>query len=175
VILLTAKAEEADVIYGLESGADDCLTKPFSVRELEVRVANLILSREHLREAYSGRVLLPSCDVTVSSEEGAFMRRVLEVMTDCLGDSTFSTDRLGDEVGLSRRQVERRVKAITEQTPPELMRHLRLERAAQILEARPGSIAEVAYAVGFKSPAHFSATFRKVYGHSPTEHVENAS
>ena len=175
VILLTAKAEEADVIYGLESGADDCLTKPFSVRELEVRVANLILSREHLREAYSGWALMPSSDVTVSSEEGAFMRRVLEVMTDCLGDSTFSTDRLGDEVGLSRRQVERRVKAFTEQTPPELMRHLRLERAAQILEARPGSIAEVAYAVGFKSPSHFSATFRKVYGHSPTEHVVNAS
>lgn len=175
VILLTAKAEEADVIYGLESGAHDYLTKPFSVRELEVRVANTILSREHLRQVYSGRVLMPSSDVMVSSEEAAFMQRVLEVMTDCLGDSTFSTDRLGDEVGLSRRQVERKVKAITEQTPPELMRHLRLERAAQILEARPGSIAEVAYAVGFKSPAHFSATFRKVYGHSPSEHVENAS
>jgi transcriptional regulator GlxA family with amidase domain len=96
------------------------------------------------------------------------------VMSGHLGDSTFSTSRLADEVNLSRRQVERRVKALTKQTPTGLMQQMRLERAAQILKARPGSIAEVAYAVGFKSPSHFSVAFRKAYGHTPSEHITDA-
>jgi transcriptional regulator GlxA family with amidase domain len=102
------------------------------------------------------------------------MQRVLEVIGGHLGDSTFSTDQLADEVSLSRRQVERRVKALTKQTPTVLLQQMRLERAAHILEARPGSIAEVAYAVGFKSTAHFSAAFRKAYGHTPSAHIADA-
>ena len=174
VILLTAKAEEADRIYGLEGGADDYLTKPFSTRELEVRVANLLLSRAHLRSTYSGMLRVPQTEVVIPPGEAAFMTQVLEVLNGHLGDSTFSTDRLADEVSLSRRQVERRVKTLTRQTPAELMRQIRLERAAQILEARPGSIAEVAYAVGFKSPSHFSVAFGKAYGHTPSEHLGDA-
>ena len=174
VILLTAKAEKADRIHGLEGGADDYLTKPFSMRELEVRVTNLILSRAHLRSAYSGMLQVPQAGVVIPSGEEAFMQQVLEVMNRHLGDSNFSTDWLAGEVSLSRRQVERKVKTLTKQTPPELMQQMRLERAAQILEARPGSIAEVAYAVGFKSPAHFSVVFRRAYGHTPSEHIANA-
>jgi CheY-like chemotaxis protein len=175
VILLTARAEEADVIYGLEGGADDFMTKPFSMRELEVRVINLILSRRELRSRYGGTLVLESADLVIPAGDGDFMKRVLGVIDRHLGDGNFSTDWLADEVGLSRRQVERKVKDITQQTPPELVRRLRLERAAQILEARPGSIAEVAYAVGFKSPAHFSVAFRKAYGHTPTQHIDNAT
>jgi transcriptional regulator GlxA family with amidase domain len=174
VILLTAKAEETDRIYGLEGGADDYLTKPFSMRELEVRVTNLLLSRQQLRDTYSGMLQVPQTEVVIPSGEAAFMTQVMEVMDRHLGDSTFSTDRLADEVCLSRRQVERRVKALTKQTPTGLMQQMRLERAAQILKARPGSIAEVAYAVGFKSPSHFSVAFRKAYGHTPSEHVADA-
>ncbi len=152
VILLTAKADEGDRILGLKGGADDYLTKPFSMRELEVRVTNLILSRAHLRNKYSQMLQVPLTEVVIRSGEEAFMQQVLEVMNRHLGDSNFSTDWLADEVNLSRRQVERKVKTLTKQTPPELMQRMRMERAAKILEARPGSIAEVAYAVGFKSP-----------------------
>jgi DNA-binding response OmpR family regulator len=174
VILLTAKAGETDRIQGLEGGADDYLTKPFSIRELEVRVANLILSRAHLRNQYSGKLQVPLTNVVIPSGDEAFMQQVLEVMNRHLGDSNFSTDWLAGELSLSRRQVERKVKTLMKKTPPELMQQMRLERAAQILEARPGSIAEVAYAVGFKSPAHFSATFRKAYGHTPSKHIDKA-
>ncbi len=174
VILLTAKAEESDKIYGLEGGADDYLTKPFSMRELEVRVTNLILSRQQLRSRYSEMLRTPQTEVVIPIGEEAFITGVLEVKDRHLGDSTFSMDRLADEVNLSRRQVERRVKTLTRQTPAELMRQMRLERAALILEARPGSIAEVAYAVGFKSPSHFSVAFRKAYGQTPSEHVGDA-
>jgi DNA-binding response OmpR family regulator/nitrogen-specific signal transduction histidine kinase len=175
VILLTAKAEEADRIYGLEGGADDYLTKPFSMRELEVRVTNLILSRRDLRSQSSGMLRMPLADVIIPSGEEAFMQEVLEAMNRHLGDNNFSIDWLADEVSLSRRQVERRVKTLTKQTPTELMQHMRLERAAHILKARPGSIAEVAYAVGFKSPAHFSVAFRKAYGHTPSDHFGNTT
>jgi DNA-binding response OmpR family regulator len=171
VILLTARAEDADRIYGLEGGADDYLTKPFSMRALEVRVTNLILSRQQLRNRYREMPWVSHAEVVIPPGEAAFMTGVLEVMDQHLGDSTFSTDRLADAVNLSRRQVERRVKALTKQTPAKLMRQMRLERASLILDARPGSIAEVAYAVGFKSPSHFSVAFRKAYGRTPSEHV----
>ena len=175
VILLTAKAEEEDRIAGLKGGADDYLTKPFSLRELEVRVTNLILSRQQLRDHYSGLLRVESTDTVIPSEENEFMTNVLEAMNQRLGDSNFNTDWLASEMNMSRRQLERKVKALTQKTPAELMRQLRLDRAANILKARPGSIAEVAYAVGFKSPAHFSVAFKKSFGFTPSEHIDNAS
>ena len=175
VILLTAKAEEEHKLRGLAGGADDYLTKPFSLRELEVRVTNLVLSRKQLRDHFTGMLRVESTDIVIPSEENAFMGRVLDAMQERLSDSQFNTDWLANELSMSRRQLERKVKAITRKTPAELMRGLRLERAARILEARPGSIAEVAYAVGFKSPAHFSAAFKKSFGYTPSEHIDKAS
>ena len=144
------------------------------MRELEVRVTNLILSRRQLRNEYSAMLVVPLTDVVIPSGEEAFMTGVMEVMNRHLGDSSYSTDRLADEVSLSRRQVERKLKTLTKQTPHELMQRMRLARAAQILNARPGSIAEVAYAVGFKSPSHFSVAFSRAYGHSPSAHIGSA-
>ncbi|HMB77945.1 MAG TPA: two-component regulator propeller domain-containing protein [Kiloniellaceae bacterium] len=175
VMLLTARASEADRIYGLEGGADDYLSKPFSRRELEVRVANLILSRRQMRRQFSREIRVKPTDVVVQAEDEAFLERVLEVLEAHLSDSTFTTDRLADAVGLSRRQAERRVKEVTGETPPKLLRRLRLARAAQLLKARPGSISEVAYTVGFNSPSHFAMVFRERYGVSPTEHIENTT
>ena len=100
---------------------------------------------------------------------------MLAVLEAHLSDSTFSVERLADELGMSRRQAYRRMKAVTGETPAELLRRLRLERAWQLLEAHPGTIAEVAYAVGFKSPAHFSTAFREHFGVSPSEHAAEGS
>jgi transcriptional regulator GlxA family with amidase domain len=175
VMLLTARASEADRLYGLEGGADDYLSKPFSRRELEVRAANLILSRRQLRRQFSREVLVKPAEVVVQAEEEAFLEGVLGVLEAHLGDSTFTTDRLADALGLRRRQAERRVQEVTGETPPALLRRLRLERASQLLRARPGSISEVAYTVGFKSPSHFARVFRARYGASPSEHIENTT
>jgi DNA-binding response OmpR family regulator len=175
VMLLTAKASEEDRLYGLEGGADDYLSKPFSSRELEVRVANLILSRRELRQQFSREIRVKPTDVVIQSEDEAFLEQVLDVMEAHLGDSTFTTDGLADSLGMSRRQAERRVKEVTGETPPRLMRRMRLERAAQLLKARPGSISEVAYTVGFKSLSHFARVFRERFGVSPSEHIENTT
>jgi len=175
VILLTARAEEADRIRGLEAGADDYLTKPFSLRELEVRALNLILARRSLREAYARTIRVLPDEIEVCSRDESFVDEVLHLMHGHLGDSYFGTDMLASELGLSRRQVERRVKETLGRTPPELLRGMRMERASQILKARPGTVAEVAYAVGFRSASHFSVAFRKEFGVSPTEYADSAT
>jgi transcriptional regulator GlxA family with amidase domain len=173
VMLLTARASEEDRLNGLEGGADDYLSKPFSRRELEARVANLILSRRQLRRQFSREILVKPAEVVVQAEDEVFLERVLGVLETHLSDSTFTTDRLAGALGLSRRQAERRVKDATGETPPRLLRRMRLERAAQLLRARPGSISEVAYMVGFESPSHFARVFREKYGVAPSEHIEN--
>ena len=91
-----------------------------------------------------------------------------------LGDSSFGVDWLADEVGVSRRHLRRRLEAVVGEAPAELIRRLRLERASQLLAAGSGTVAEVAYSVGFKSPSHFSAAFRKAFGISPSEHIDRA-
>jgi DNA-binding response OmpR family regulator len=168
VILLTARVETEDRIYGLELGADDYLAKPFSTRELEVRVANLLLSRRMLQEQFSQELWVKPAQIAIQPEEEAFMAKVLETMNRHLGDASFNTDMLADIVALSRRQVERRIKQITGHTPPGLVRKLRLDRAADILREAPGSISEVAYAVGFKSTSHFTVAFKKGFGVTPS-------
>ena len=92
-----------------------------------------------------------------------------------LSDSTFGVDALADAVLLSRRHLERRLREVTSQTPAELIRQMRLERASHLLKAGAGSVSEIAYAVGYKSPNYFSTAFREAFGHSPSEHFDSAS
>ena len=175
VVLLTAKAAQEDTVHGLEAGADVYMPKPFSAGELRAHVANLIASRRQMRAQFSREVVVHPTGVVIPSEEEALLERILAVVEAHLGDSTFHVNRLADEVGLSRRQLTRRVKALTGEAPSELIRRMRLERAADLLAARAGTIAEVAYAVGFKTPAHFSTAFREAYGLSPSEHIEKGT
>jgi DNA-binding response OmpR family regulator len=175
VTLLTARAGEKETVHGLECGADDYIAKPFSMDELKARVAALIDARRRARHQFSREIIVQPADVVIQPEEEAFLERVLAIVEAQLGDSTFSAGTMADAIGLSRRQFERRLKAITNETPAELLRRMRLERAQQLLEARSGTIAEVAYAVGFRSPSHFSKAFRNAFGVSPSAFSENAS
>ena len=175
VVLLTAKAGEQETVYGLESGADDYIVKPFSVRELKARVAALIRARRQAQRQFSREIVVQPAGITIQPEDEAFLERVLAVVEARLGESSFSAGAMADAVGLSRRQLERRLAEAAGETPAELLRRMRLERARQLLGARSGTIAEVAYAVGFRSPAHFSKAFRKAFGVSPSAFSENAS
>ena len=113
--------------------------------------------------------------MVVSSDEEAFLQSILSVIEERLGDSTFGVEVLAQEVSLSRRQIERRLREVTGQTPADLIRQMRLERASQLLKAGAGSVSEIAYAVGYKSPNYFSTAFREAFGHSPSEHFDSAS
>ena len=171
VVLLTAKAAEEDALEGLACGADDYLAKPFSAEALKARVANLITSRRRLRAQFSREVVVQPAGVVVASDEEAFLERVLEVIEAHMAESTFGVEALAAAVGVSARQLRRRVKAVVGESPGSLVRRLRLERAGQFLEAESGTVAEVGYRVGFESASHFSKAFRAHFGHAPTEHA----
>ncbi|RME62419.1 MAG: AraC family transcriptional regulator, partial [Caldilineae bacterium] len=174
VILLTARAETEDRIEGLREHADDYLTKPFDVTELRVRIDNLIESRRRLRARFGGGdgpVLHPA-PVQVAAADAVFLDRVQAVVEAHLGDEDFTVEQLAAELGHSRGHLHRRLRALLDCAPSELLRTMRLERAAALLEARAGNVSEVAYAVGFKSVAHFSNTFLNHFGCRPSAYPE---
>lgn len=175
VILLTARAEAEDRITGLEEQADDYLTKPFDVRELLARIANIVATRQRLMGRFAGaRLTMHPTAVDVEPADQKFIDQVRMAIEAKLGDEDFSVERLASDVGQSRGNLHRKLRELVGESPSDLIRRMRLERAAQMLESGAGSVAEVAYAVGFKSVAHFSNAFNERHGVRPSAWRERA-
>ena len=175
MILLTARATKEDAVAGLDAGADDYLAKPFSAAELRARIARHLEARQRLRAQYSREVVVQPAGIAVPSEDEAFLEQVQAVVEERMGDARFGVGALAEAVGLSPRQLRRRLRRLVGESPSAFLRRMRLERAAQLLAARTGTVAEVAYRVGFKNADHFSTAFRKHFGHTPTEHFDDRS
>lgn len=163
IVLLTAKADLESRVEGLEEGADDYLPKPFDAEELLARVESLIEIRRLLRERFSGEVLLGPRDIAVPSEDALFLERIREVTEAQMTHPNFGVDQLADEVALSPRQLQRRLKKLTNLSAAGYIRMMRFARAAQLLEQEAGSISEIAYRVGYKDVDHFSKVFKQIY------------
>jgi signal transduction histidine kinase/ligand-binding sensor domain-containing protein/DNA-binding response OmpR family regulator len=170
VILLTARASGESKIEGLETGADDYLTKPFDARELRVRVKNLIDQRSRLRERFRRELLIQPSEVTVTSMDEAFLKKVIAAVEVHIDDATFETDDLARESAVSRRHLNRKLRALTGQSVREFIRTIRIKRAAQLLQQQAGSVTQIAYDVGFQSLGHFAKAFRKQFGVAPSEY-----
>ncbi|MGH7564489.1 MAG: two-component regulator propeller domain-containing protein [Gemmatimonadota bacterium] len=169
LILLTARAAVEDRLAGLQEHADDYLVKPFDMRELLARVENLIESRKRLRARFTGTAVeLHPSRVDIEAADERFLDRVRAAIEENMGDETFSVERLAREVAQSRGNLHRRLRALLDESPSELIRRMRLERAAQLIETGAGSISEIAYSVGFKSVAHFSNRFVEHFGVRPS-------
>ena len=171
VILLTAKADIDSKVEGLEFGADDYVTKPFDVKELHARAKNLIEQRKILREKFSRMIEVQPGEIAASSMDEQFFRRLLDVFEDHVAQSDFSTEDFAREVGMSRTNLHLKLKALTNQPTHEFLRTLRLKRAAQLLKKSAGNVTEIAYAVGFTNPSHFSKIFRQQFGQTPSEFI----
>lgn len=136
------------------------LTRPFDIEELWVRIDNLIRLRQRLRERFSSPpISIRAQDVEVTSMDRRFTDDVQAVIESQLADDDFSVGRLANAVGLSRAHLYRRLQELTGESPSTLVRSVRLERVAQLLEQEAGSVSEIAYGVGFKSVSHFSRIF----------------
>ena len=172
IILLTAKAGEEDQYQGLSSGADAYVTKPFKMRLLRTRIQNLIESRKGLRDRYSQEVILKPKDIAITDLDEQFLERVQEVMDSKLTESSFSVQEFSKEVGMSRMQLHRKLKALTALSASEFIRSQRLKLAAGLLSANKVTVSEIGYQVGFNDPSYFTRCFKEAYGCSPTEYSQ---
>ncbi len=164
VVLLTARAAPEDRVAGLRQEADDYLTKPFRADELLARTANLIASRRRLRERFSGDPLtLHARAVDVESADQRFLEQVGNAIEANMDDETYTVERLAHDVAHSRSQLYRKLQDLLDESPSDLIRRMRLERAAQLLEQGAGSVSSIAYSVGFKSVSHFSNSFQDAF------------
>ncbi|MGB5529718.1 MAG: response regulator, partial [Ignavibacteriaceae bacterium] len=172
IILLTAKSEQQSKLEGLETGADAYLTKPFDSKELRVRINNLISIRRKLQERYSKLDFLPVKKVDgrkMSNLEEQFICKVMEVIENHLSEEDFSIEQFGKEVGMSRVQLHRKLKALSGKSASHYLRSFRLSKAKQMIEEEKGNISEIAYSVGFSSPQYFTRCFKEEFGYPPSD------
>ena len=170
VIMLTAKAGQENKIEGLEIGADDYLTKPFDRNELRVRINNLIHQRQELRKKFSREIILQPRNINISSIDEQFLKKVENLIEENISDENFGVPELQNGLAMSKTQLHRKMKAVTDKAPGEFLRHYRLERAAQLLKSKGGNITEIAYSVGFGSLSYFTRSFKELYHLSPSEY-----
>lgn len=168
VVLLTARSLSEQRKEGYDTGADSYITKPFSGQVLLSRIENLLRSRIMLRSVFAGDKQETDEEEKLNEADKTFVGRLRTAIQENLGDSDFSVERLGEEIGLSRVQLYRKVKALTGQTPVELLRKARLTKARQLLEKTEKSVSEIAYEVGFTSPSYFNKCFKDEFDINPS-------
>lgn len=170
VIMLTAKNLEEHRAEGYEQGADSYITKPFHSKVLLARVENLLHQRAHLRQLFAQGAAEGKETEEVSrldDRDKAFVKQLHDIIKSHMGNSDFGVEDIGAEIGLSRVQLYRKVKAITGSSVVDLLRKARLAKARRLLEANSKNISEVAYEVGFSSPSYFTKCFKDEYGMLP--------
>jgi signal transduction histidine kinase/ligand-binding sensor domain-containing protein/DNA-binding response OmpR family regulator len=172
IVLLTAADSKESEMSGLIAGADDYITKPFDLSILNVKIDNLLLLRNKLREKLKTDILLQPTNISIASPDERFLRKAVEVVEKYMSEPDLDIELFSSEVGVSRMQLYRKLEALTSMTVKEFIRDIRLRRAAQLLEQDKITISEVVYAVGFRDLAHFRKCFKDVYGMSPSSYLE---
>ncbi len=170
ILLLTACSLDEQRAKGYDSGADGYLPKPFSSQVLISRCRNLIENRKRIRSTSSERPIISKADseVSVLDLENEFYAKFLKIVDAQMSNSALSVDELASMMGLGRSQFYRKIKALTNYSPVELLRSLRLQRAHELLLTSDRTISEIAYDVGFSSPAYFTRCYRESYGETPS-------
>lgn len=169
IILLTAKADDVDKLQGLETGANDYLTKPFSLAEIRLRIKNILNLSLLLQRKFEG-VTIPKLEETpeLNARDREFIEKIHEVIQSQISNSQFGVQVLADSLFLSSSQFSRKLKSITGKTPAEYIRDFKLQKAIEILKTG-SSVAETGWEVGFEDPVYFSKVFKKHVGFPPSE------
>jgi len=168
VVVLTARADVASRINGLERGADAYLAKPFNNEELQAQLRALISQRKRLQERYAAIGHLDLEEEKDFHIEDAFMKKVREIMLTNLGDENLDIQYICDQMSMSRTQLYRKFRSLTNKTVTEYLRSLRLHRAHELLTGHKLTVAEAAYKTGFRNVSHFSRVYKLEYGVNPS-------
>jgi DNA-binding response OmpR family regulator len=181
VILLTARASTESRIEGLETGADDFITKPFDSDELLVRIRNLVSQRKKLREIFSREISLPTSNTDKILEnrmpeiDRRFLQKATTVVRRHIKDDQFSVETFSEEMNLSRMQLHRKLKALINQPANEFIRNIRLNHAADLLSGSFGNVTQVAFEVGFNNLSWFTKCFQEKFGMLPSDFMKTPS
>lgn len=167
VIMLTAKAAREEKMKGLEFGADDYLVKPFDTNELEVRIRNLINIRKQLQKQFNSGPFPNTSKLSNNSLDKSFLEKVCNTIETHISNGNFGVDMLSSEIGMSRGHLNRKLKALTDQSANKFIQSYRLEKALKKLRQKTGNVSEVAFETGFSSTAYFVKCFREKYGKTP--------
>ncbi len=172
VIFLTAKASDESRLQGLETRADDYITKPFNNQILLSRIKNLIDLRRQLQEKFQRRMRLEPAEIDISSIDQKFLEKLHGVIEEYLSDSELNVESLSEKMDISRVTLNKKILALTGETANEFIRSYRLKRAVQLLEKRAGNITDIAMEVGFSSSAYFTKCFKEKFNRLPSEYLE---
>ncbi|MGJ8743561.1 two-component regulator propeller domain-containing protein [Polaribacter sp.] len=174
VLLLTALDDDDNLIKGLEFGADEYIGKPFSLKHLAIRAERLIQNSIKLKEHFSKSSSIPKEeDIEISKRDKAFLNDIITAIEKNISDSGFGVEELSKEIGLSTSYFYKRLKQLTGQIPNVYLRNFRLQYAADLLKSNKGyNVTEVMYQIGIESPSHFSTSFKKLHGVSPSEYLK---
>ena len=171
VILLTAKAAHEDKIQGIETGADAYITKPFEPEEVQAQIQNLIEQRKRLHEYFKKHGFVGFDDSEIVSIDKKFLRKVFHIIEENISDSSLTVESLADMAAVSSSVLRRKIVSLTGEPPVDLIRRVRLMRAAELIGRKFGNMAEIALEVGFTNPAYFSECFKKQFGVSPSQYT----
>ena len=167
VILLTARSTSEDRVAGLNTGADDYLTKPFLQKELLARTRNLIESRKLLRERFAASITLKPEEVTTTSVDQEFLQAAMKAVEKNIDKEDFKVDALARELAMSRTSLNRKFRALLDQSTNQFIQNVRLERAADLLQKQDLTVSEIAMETGFSSTGYFIRCFRDKFGETP--------
>jgi DNA-binding response OmpR family regulator len=171
IILLTARSLEEHEIEGYKTGADDYITKPFSIPLLLSRINNLIDSRKKLRQKFGNGNDFSPRKVAVNSIDEMFFKKTMHIIEENLSDTGFGPTELTNKLGLSRAQLYRKIKALTNQSVADFIRTMKLNKAAGMLLENKYNINEVAHEVGFTEQSNFTRDFKQQFGQNPTNYI----
>ena len=170
ILILTAKTGDEHEMEGLKTGADDYLTKPFNAEILSMRVNRLVESKKKLREYFTREFLLNPKEVKLASPEDEFLKKAVKVVENNIANPNLNVEMLMEALCVSRMQLHRKLKALTNYSANVFIRNIKLKRAAQLLRQKSLNITEVLYESGFNSPSYFSSCFKEMYGCVPKEY-----
>lgn len=179
VLMLTACSMDEQRIQGYDSGADGYLSKPFNINVLKSRCSSLIANRKRIKDLWLSRPSELSKDspekTTVTNSlptddiDNEFYNRFLKILNEGMGNPELNVDMIASKMGLERSQFYRKIKALTNYAPVELIRRLRLQRGRELLISTEKTIGEIAYETGFSTPAYFTKCYRDAYGETPSQ------
>lgn len=175
IILLTAKSSEENKYSGIEAGADDYISKPFNIDMLKLKIAKIIEKQKMLQSNFKKKIDISPSEIEITSMDEKFVQKAVSIVEENIGNPDFLVEDLCKEMGMSRVYFYKKTLALTDKTPSEFIRFIRLKRAADLLEKSQMFVNEIAFQVGFNDPKYFRKYFKEEFGVTPNEYKKNVS